>query len=307
MIDYLPSEPIPGTSKRSLDRFINIADVTISLASDHATLPLRIGGALEKFLVGAGDADIHLRVSFGDLSKAACGEKIFDSGGLWQLFSSNKSYRFRFRSDIYGALPYKEAIFNFDFTVGNIELHQPYFASSPEAYPLEYPLDELLLIHLLARGRGAEVHACGVVDDLGNGRLFIGQSGAGKTTMARLWEKKKNITILSDDRIVLRNMNNRIWMYGTPWHGEAMLSDPSCAPLTRICFLQHGQKNKLFPQTKTEAVERLFACSFPPFYSSEALDFTLAFFEEIVEAVPCYELSFVPDAGVVQFIEQVTA
>ena len=54
-------------------------------------------------------------------------------------------------------------------------------------YPLHYPLDELLMVHLLARGRGVEIHGSGIVDADGYGTLFAGQSGAGKTTMSRLW------------------------------------------------------------------------------------------------------------------------
>ncbi|MBM4128540.1 MAG: hypothetical protein FJ243_00300 [Nitrospira sp.] len=96
----------------------------------------------------------------------------------------------------------------------------------------------------------------------------------------------------------------QIWMYGTPWHGEAGLASPEKAPLSGIYFLAHGQKNEMMQQGKVEALSRLFACSFLPFYSHEALDFTLGFFEEVVKSVPCYELRFVPDKGVVGFIKE---
>ena len=85
------------------------------------------------------------------------------------------------------------------------------------AYPLEYPLDELLIINLLAQGRGVEVHAAGVIDPEGCGHLFLGQSGGGKTTISRLWQGVERAEILSDeDRIILRKEAGRIWMYGTP-------------------------------------------------------------------------------------------
>lgn len=92
-------------------------------------------------------------------------------------------------------------------------------------------------------------------------------------------------------------------MYGTPWHGEGGLADPSRAPLTHIYFLRHGETNALISLSPTAAVSRLFACSFPPFYSPSALDFTLGFFEEVVQAVACDELAFVPEEGVVGFIQ----
>ncbi|MDH3442944.1 MAG: hypothetical protein OEN50_03390, partial [Deltaproteobacteria bacterium] len=67
-------------------------------------------------------------------------------------------------------------------------------------------------------------------------------------------------------------------------------------------FLRHGEKNALVPQTPTAAVGRLLACGFPPFYSADALEFTLHFFEKVAKAVPCDEIAFVPDQAVVKFI-----
>src|SRR3989449_11671129 len=141
-------------------------------------------------------------------------------------------YTTLFRSAL-GPLPYKVASVDRGFTAGEVWLHQPYFPSGLPVHPLEYPLDELLLIHLLAAGRGVEVHACGVVAPNGQGYLFVGQSGAGKTTMARLWQKAQagGIRILSDDRIILRKSNGTVWMYGTPWHGEAAMACAARAPL----------------------------------------------------------------------------
>jgi hypothetical protein len=159
----------------------------------------------------------------------------------------------------------------------------------------------------LARGRGAEIHACGIIDSKGHGHLFAGQSGAGKTTIARIWDGEPGVTILSDDRIILRKEGKKIWMYGTPWHGEAGFALPAAAPLTHIYFLQKGPKNELAPQGKAEGAARLFSCCFAPLYFPEAVSFTLAFFEEVVKAVPLHELRFLPDKSVIEFITPHTA
>src|SRR5205823_7896354 len=108
--------------------------------------------------------------------------------------------------------------------------------------PLDYPLDELLMISLLARGRGVEVHGCGVIDTNGVAYLFPGHSGAGKSTIARLW-RDQGATILSDDRLILRLRDGRVWMYGTPWHGEEQFATAASAALSRIYFLQHAPFN----------------------------------------------------------------
>jgi hypothetical protein len=120
--------------------------------------------------------------------------------------------------------------------------------------------------------------------------------------MARLYQKSSQVKILSDDRIVLRKKNHGVWMYGTPWHGEAEIASPKKGQLSKIFFLRHGKKNRLVPLGKAEAVSRLFTCCFPPFYDQQAIEFILAFFEEVVKTIPCYELTFSPDERVVEFI-----
>ena len=108
--------------------------------------------------------------------------------------------------------------------------------------------------------------------------------------------------ILSDDRIILRKIDGTVWMYGTPWHGEAALSSPARAPLKGVYLLRQGQSNTLVSLRPSDAAARLLACSFPPFYHSGGLDFTLGFLEQLVEAVPCHELWFTPDERVVTLV-----
>ena len=239
-----------------------------------------------------------------DLSSIRVDNKIFDSGSVWQLYQKNGTYLFSLNSQIFGPIPYKIAKTQKDFTSVDVALHRPYFNPDEPVYPLEYPLDELLLINLLSLERGVEVHACGVIDPSGDGQLFIGQSGAGKTTMARLWHDIPGATILSDDRIILRQIDKKLWMYGTPWHGEAMLASPDRAPLTRIHFLEKGSRNEFISLRDPVALGRLITCSFIPFYSEPGLAFTLRFFEELVKAIPCGEMRFVPDRSVVEFINE---
>ena len=292
---------------------LRIADLTIALTSEDPALAVPPEGAMRQFLVREADPDeaepdLRLQARWGKLEAVSSGEHLFDSGGLWRLVAANGSLRFSFTSPALGPLPYKMASVDRGFTAGEVWLHQPYFPSALPANPLEYPLDELLLIHLLAAGRGVEVHACGVVAPNGQGYLFVGQSGAGKTTMARLWQKAQagggagGIMILSDDRIILRKSNGTVWMHGTPWHGEAAMACAARAPLAGIYLLRHGASNALVPQRRSQAITRLLASSFTPLYSRDALDFTLGFLDQVVRAVPCHELSFTPDERVVALV-----
>jgi hypothetical protein len=283
---------------------IRIADITIALLSDDPKLKVRAAGVIKKFVVHEGEPDIEIKARWSHLSRESDGRKIFDPGALWQLYSDNGSYIFRFTSPALGAFPYKVASFNLDFTKGEVSINRSCYDLDQYVNPIECPLDEVLLASYLSKGgKGAEIHASGVVDALGRGHLFVGQSGAGKTTMARLWEDEPGIKVLGYDRIILRKMNDCLWMYRTPWQSETMLACPSRTPLTAVYFLEKGQKNELVAQKPTDSIGRLFACSFPPFYNRDALDFTLTFLEDVVKTVPCSELKFTPHKSAVEFIK----
>jgi hypothetical protein len=282
---------------------VEIAGIRVAVDCGDPKIQLGATETLLKFSVDERDSDVHIRVSRDDPGHLPRGRKLFDSGSLWQLHSNGEKCQFRFFSPSFGALPYNIATFSSDFTSGEIYL-SPQAAPDKRAYPFEYPLSELLFISLLAQGRGVEVHASGLIDPRGNGRLFLGQSGAGKSTIAGLWQRSEGVRILSDDRIILRKEGERIWMHGTPWHGEGLMAFPARAPLVQICFLRHSPRNTLVPQAKAEAVARMFACAFPPFYSAEGIDFTMKFLNAVVDSVPCHELGFLPDESAVEFLCQ---
>jgi len=264
---------------------------------------LTLHGAAEKFLVPAAIPDGIIKTRWDDLSKIDLrGRKVFVAES-WRLYQRAGLYLFVFASPVFGSIPYKAPWVRKDFIEVEILLPRSYLPNLGDPVnPLGYPLDELLFIHFLALGRGAEVHACGIVDSLGRGHLFLGQSEAGKSTMARLWQDQPGVVVLSDDRIILRAMNGNLWMYGTPWHGDAGIASTARAPLKGIYFLEKGLRNELFPQKASIALGRLVSCGFLPFYDRRGLDYTLTFFEKVLEMVPSYELRFLPNKGVIDFI-----
>ncbi len=226
---------------------LRIGGISVAVSSDDPDLTLRVPETARSFLVSGADADASVIAGWGDLAAPVQGDKIFDSGLLWQLYRQDAAYVFRFASPVFGAIPYKQASFDSDFTSGRVVLHREYFRRGDAVDPLEYPLDELLTMHLLAEGRGVEVHGCGVADSDGRGYLFLGQSGAGKSTLARLWARGTGPDILSDDRIILRMLDGRLWMYGTPWHGEAGLASARRTPVEKVFFLARGARNEIAP------------------------------------------------------------
>lgn len=287
--------------------YLRIAGFTLHVSTDDTDLPLAPARAAVPFLIDPASAspvppiDVEITVSMADLAadgpdrpETDVHDCLFDSGGTWRLYRHARGLQLRcFSSDLPGT-PYKSALFDREVSRVHVQLHRPFFAGARAIDPLEYPLDELLVITRLGRGGGVEMHGCGVIDRQ-SGWLFVGSSGAGKTTMARLWLAERDAVILSDDRIVLRADDTGVWMYGTPWHGDEPLASPRRSRLDGIFFLRHADRNVVAPVARADAVARLFTASFPPFHDAAALDFTLDFLDRVAQTSRCLELGFTPD------------
>lgn len=284
---------------------LDIADLAIALTADD-DLPIAAEGSARKFVRAPGvdgpAPAAHLHASWGDPATPAA-PLIFDSGaGLWRLYATAAGPEIVFTSSALGPAPYQSATFSEDFTRARITLRRSTFVHLLPVYPLHYPLDEVFMVHLLARGRGVELHGAGVVMPDGSGAVFVGQSGAGKTTMSKLWLADPEVTVLSDERVIVRADDEGVWMYGTPWHGDGYVSTPGRALLERIYFLEHGARNALADVAPTTAIARLFACGFTPFHDAAGLDFTLGLLGRIVARCQTEALAFVPDATAPAFV-----
>jgi hypothetical protein len=291
-------------SRAPFDTFLSVGGITLRVASDDRRLASPAGGSLAAFAANHGPADVDIRASWSDAPFEDTGRVLFDSGAAWRLLESNGDLLFTFHSSIGGPHPYKIARFNRSFTAGDVELYRPHFDQnrSAVAYPLQYPLDELVMIHLLSQGKGVEVHGCGLRDDTGRVYLFVGQSGAGKSTMARLWADRPGATLLSDERVVLRTDRDRINVYGTPWQGDAQLASPLSGELAAIFFLNRGATNTVAPVGGVRATANLLACSFLPFHTAQAVETTMTAVEHVTRATPCYDLWFVPDSSIIDVL-----
>jgi hypothetical protein len=265
--------------------------------------------ALEPFRVDVGPSDINIRVERVSHLPQASGKQLFHSGTTWKLQEARTGLQFDFSAAIFGDRSFKRLLTDDVFRQATLQMSEDCLADLPWAVePLGYPLDELLIMHRLTQEKAIELHSCGIVRPDGTGNLFVGHSGAGKSTTTRLWTEREDVEVLSDDRIIVRRDqaapagSKFMRMYGTPWHGEAMYASPGSAPLSRIFILEHGQGNVLTQLSPSEAVAELFARSFVPFHRHEYVESALNFLQELVDSVPCYRYEFEPSEAAVERI-----
>jgi len=288
----------------SAGEIVRIANIAIGIRYADESLRRPLSETVSRFAVTSGDTnaepDIVITVDVMPADLPRPGRLLFDSGAVWRAYDDNGGFRIDCSSEVFGDVPYKSAFFDRELREGRILVRPDAYLHTMHA--LDYPLDEVVVAHLLGRGRGVELHGCGIIDRDGRGQLFVGQSGAGKTTTARVWLAEGHYDIVSDDRVIVRFVDGEWRMFGTPWHGEAELSAALSAPLAAIHLLVQASRTELVSLPPAQAAAALFGCTFPPFYDAEALSFTLECLDRIVRDLPVRALRFLPDRSVIDCI-----
>jgi hypothetical protein len=166
-----------------------------------------------------------------------------------------------------------------------------------------YSLDTTLrIMHslLLAGEGGLLMHAASAIR-YSKAFLFVGVSGAGKTTISRL--APSDVQILTDEISYLRRNGHGYVAHGTPFAGElAKVGENAHATLTAIYMLQKGPSNTIERVRDAEAVRMLLRNVL--FFANDS-SLTISVFEtacKLISCVPVYRLTFFPDERVWELI-----
>ena len=114
---------------------------------------------------------------------------------------------------------------------------------------------------ILAHG-GISIHASAVAVD-GRAFLFMGRSGTGKSTHARLWLRNApGSWLLNDDNPAVRIVDGAAYTYGTPWSGKTPVYLDRRIPLGGIARLEQSSCNSFSPKEGAEAFLTIYpGCS----------------------------------------------
>jgi hypothetical protein len=288
---------------------VGIAGVIIEFIAE-GNLMLELPEYDHQFITGEGSPDLSLRVHYGPLPELKLEARSSDSDFKMDLYWSGGKYIISASSALYDSIPFRVVTIDADFRHGDLYVRPLPIPETPgsstviEDQPSICPtalLGKLLFILLLSRGLGVVIHGCGVIVD-GEGLLFTGVSGAGKSTLANLWKKRENATVICDESVVIRRVDGRFWIYGTPWYSSARIASPLGAPLKRVLFIKHSPENCTTPLKASEAATTLLAQSFSDYSEHSGVMYTVGLLSSLAEQVPCHELGFVPDESVLDYI-----
>lgn len=107
------------------------------------------------------------------------------------------------------------------------------------------------------------LHGSAVCVD-GEAYLFTGRSGIGKSTHVRLWQELLGgrLTVINDDKPLVRLKENQAVIYGTPYNGKHRSGNNISAPLKAICMLGQAEHNHIEQISKKDAFPLLLQQSY---------------------------------------------
>ena len=217
---------------------------------------------------------------------------------LWRIYSSHNKLLFvvynQEKSDTIQQIAF------FDEKIAKWEVYARHFTDSSTKLfcPLQYPMGPLIMYYLTTNQPSIMIHASGVFDGE-KGRIFSGFSGVGKSTLAKIW-KSNGATIINDDRLIIRKLNNQWKIFNTPMFYKDTYKS---APLQAIFLPFHSPENNIEKLSAVKAVSSLLPFCIQHNYKKEFMANHLDFITELCSELNVYKLGVVPNKSIINFIK----
>lgn len=149
-----------------------------------------------------------------------------------------------------------------------------------------------LEMHAAVVVRGEEVRG-----EEARGYLFLGHSGTGKSTHARMWlQAFPDAWLLNDDNPILRVMDNgEVRVYGSPWSGKTPCYKNQYVRVGGIVKLSQAPHNKLRKLSLPEAYAYILSSASGLKVESKMTDSMHETIKHVVTHVGCYHLDCLPN------------
>lgn len=136
------------------------------------------------------------------------------------------------------------------------------------------------------------------------GYIFTAKSGTGKSTHTSFYRVNfgERVIVVNDDKPIIRIIDNKVYVCGTPWSGKNNLDNNIMVELNGLCSLKRGSVNKIREITAAKILEVILAQSYRP-QKIESMSRFLSVLSVFLEKVRVYELACNkdPSAATVSF------
>ncbi|MFH2059636.1 MAG: hypothetical protein ABIJ59_12135 [Pseudomonadota bacterium] len=295
---------------KTFTKYFKIAGVTITVNSD---LPITENTFHPKFKLFETDApgkdNISIHHHFEspknlDIKNAAT---VYDRRP-WSIYRTDKYWIYKRVHEFPDKLEHHcTAFFNHSYT--HVDIYneaikkEQYENGSLDSLTL-FPTDQILLAKIFAHRNGCFFHSNGVILD-NKGFLFLGHSGYGKSTIAKMVEKIGG-QIVCDDRILTKKVSGQIKIYGTWCHGKEQIYSSKISLLNAIFFLNKANTNEIVPITDNkQRIHQLLSYIIKPLVTKDWWEHNFNLIEFISQKVPCYNLKFDKSGEILDLIRKI--
>ena len=160
----------------------------------------------------------------------------------------------------------------------------------------------MVLFALATADKGTVLFHAAVVSHQGKGYMFLGPSGTGKSTHARLWLKYiEDTELVNDDNPVVRiSDEGHISVYGSPWSGKTPCYRNVNYPIGAIVLLSQAPYNKIQRMGGIHAYVSLMESISGKRWDSRIADGLHQTQNSLVMSVPMWHLECLPDEEAAQ-------
>lgn len=157
--------------------------------------------------------------------------------------------------------------------------------------------DALMLIYAFAGAfrQTLLIHAS-CVSYKGYGYPFIAKSGTGKSTHTSLWLKYiEGSELMNDDNPIVRIVDGKPYIYGSPWSGKTPCYKDVMAPLGAVTRIDRALVNSVDRLTPVEAFASFLPACSSMKWDSDIYQGICDTVSAIIETTPIYTLHCRPD------------
>ena len=125
----------------------------------------------------------------------------------------------------------------------------------------------------------------------GQAVLFTAPSGTGKSTHRNLWLKNfgERVTVINDDKPIIRRIDGKFYVCGTPWRGKEGKGENIRVPAKALCFLSRAKENSIGTISTAAVVARALNQTVRP-ENPELMSNLLDLLDGFIQQVDCYDL-----------------
>ena len=158
----------------------------------------------------------------------------------------------------------------------------------------------LICRKILSEYDGFFFHSSALAMD-GEGYLFTALSGTGKSTHTRNWRRLfgDRVTMINDDKPIIRKIDGKFYVCGTPWMGKSDIGCNMIAPIKAVYVLQRGEENRAERISPGAVLKQLLEATLLP-KTKENMSKLLELFNDLFTQTPLFLLSCTKDVEAAQ-------